>query len=180
MNLRILISLLRNAQVKTFKKGDLLIQQGSVAKDVFYIKKGIVRSYLTDEQGEEITFQLYAEGNVFTNAHSVLLSEKSKFSYQTLDDSKVYVISYDSIMSLTLKNTKLLTLIRNFFAKRIIQQAFQRAETFVFLSPEERYQKFVKDNPDLIHRVQDKYIAHVLGITPVSLSRIKNRVAKKK
>lgn len=61
-----------------------------------------------------------------------------------------------------------------------MKRAFQRIESFVFLSPEERYKKYVKDYPNVIDRAPDKYIANVLGITPVSLSRIRTRIASKK
>jgi hypothetical protein len=45
------------------------------------------------------------------------------------------------------------------------------------LSPEERYIKFVRDKPDIINRVPGKYLATLLGITPISLSRIRRRMA---
>jgi DNA-directed RNA polymerase subunit F len=61
-----------------------------------------------------------------------------------------------------------------------MRQAFQRVESFVFLSPEERYQKYVEDHPNIINRAPDKYIANILGITPVSLSRIRSRIASKR
>ena len=55
--------------------------------------------------------------------------------------------------------------------------AKERIESFVLLSPLERYQQFVRKYPSLNNRVPDKYIANVLGITPVSLSRIRKRIA---
>jgi hypothetical protein len=67
-----------------------------------------------------------------------------------------------------------------YIGKSIMKQAFQRVESFVFLSPEERYQKYIQDYPNVINRAPDKYIANVLGITAVSLSRIKGRIASKK
>ncbi|MBK8659738.1 MAG: hypothetical protein IPN22_12925 [Bacteroidetes bacterium] len=50
----------------------------------------------------------------------------------------------------------------------------------MLLSPEERYLKFIQKYPDLLNRVPNKYIANVLGITPVSLSRIRKRISTKK
>ena len=83
-------------------------------------------------------------------------------------------------MKMSSNNQELLELNRTFFGKKIIQQAFQRIESFVFLSPEERYKKFITDHPKLANRVPDMYIASILGITPVSLSIIKRRISKKK
>ncbi len=164
----------------TVQKGDSLIETGSKSKDVYFIRRGLVRSFIVDASGSEITFQLYAEMDVFSNAHAILFEEQSKFTYQALEKSKVFVIQYESLMEMTAKNADLLELNRRFFGKRIIQKAFQRLETLVFLTPEERYEKFLHDHQNLIHRVPDKYIANVLGITPVSLSRIRKRITSKK
>lgn len=166
--------------MNSFEKGEILIREGSTMKDVFFIRKGLVRSYVVEEEANETTFQIYAEHQVFTNAHSILLGEPSKFDYQAMEHTKVYAVDYNAFLNLTSQNAELLDFHRSNFAKKIIQQAFQRVESFVFLSPEERYQKFVEENPKLIHRVPDKYIANVLGITPVSLSRIRSRISKKK
>lgn len=174
------MELMRNIRIKTFGKGEILIQKGSSKKDLYFIRKGLVRSYIIDNQANEITFQIYAEHQIFTNAHAVLFNEASKFKYQALEHTKVYMVEYSTFLKLTSSNPELLELNRMYFGKKIIMQAFQRVETFVFLSPEKRYEKFVKDNPKLIHRVPDKYIANVLGITPVSLSRIRNRISRKK
>ena len=56
----------------------------------------------------------------------------------------------------------------------------ERLKSFVLLNPEERYLDFIKKNPSLVNRVPGKYIANVLGITPVSLSRIRARVVNQK
>lgn len=180
MNFKTLYKILRNVKIQTFEKGEIIIPKGSAKKNAFFIKKGLVRSFIINDNGDEITFQLFAERDIFANVHIILFNEKSKFSFQTLEKSKTYTIDYDVLMDITSKNFDLLQLNRTFFGERIVQRIFQRTESFVFLSPEERYIQFVKDNPNIINRVPDMYIANVLGITPVSLSRIRNRIAKKK
>lgn len=180
MNLKTLYTILSNVKIHSFEKGEIVITQGSTKKEVFFIRKGLARSYIVSEKGHEITFQLFAERDTFANVHAILLNEKSKYFFQTLEKSKIYSIDYELFMDITSKNPDLLHLNRTFFGKRVFQRVFQRTEDFVFLSPEERYSKFVKDYPSLVNRVPDMYIANVLGITPVSLSRIKNRIAKKK
>ena len=61
-----------------------------------------------------------------------------------------------------------------------MKAAYRRIDAFVMLSPEERYLQFVENNPDMINRVHNKYIANMLGITPVSLSRIRKRISRKR
>lgn len=180
MNLKSLLGLLRNVTIVSFEKGETLIEEGETKKEVFYIRKGLIRSYATDDMEDEITFQLYPEYHVVANLHALLFNEPSKFSYQALERTKTYSIDYDYFMEMTSKNPKLLEINRMYIGKRAMKQAFQRVEAFVFLSPEERYKRYVNDYPNVINRAPDKYIANVLGITPVSLSRIRKRIATKK
>lgn len=175
-----IISLIRNATKKSIKKGDIIIPANTVGKDVFYIRKGLIRSYYYDtEKFEEITFQLYPEHHTIMNLDAILFDEPSDFTYQALEDTKVYKISYDVLMELTAKNPEFLELSRRHIGKNAMKRAFQRVKSFVFLSPEERYQQYLKDYPNIANRVPDKYIANVLGITPISLSRIRKRIASK-
>jgi len=135
---------------------------------------------MDSERLEELTFQLYSENNVVVNLHSILFEDPCKFTYEALEDTRAYQIDYQSWIELSSKNTDLLELNHRYVGRNAIKRAFQRVESFVFLSPEERYEKYIKDHPNLVNRVPDKYIANVLGITPVSLSRIRSRIASRK
>ena len=180
MNIKTLLELLRNVTIKTINKGEFLIRQDATKKDIFFIRKGLIRAYHTNEKGDEKTFQLLPEYHVLSNVHALLYDEPSKFSYQALEPTKVYSIDYISFIEITSKNPQILEMSRMFVGKRALKQAYQRVESFVLLSPEERYQKYMNDYPTVINRAPDKYIANVLGITPVSLSRIKGRIASKR
>ena len=177
-----LLSLIRNVKSQSFSKGEILIQKGSSRKELYFIRKGLVRSYseaVTADE-EEITFQLFPENYVLGNFHSIFLQEPSKFCYQALEQTHVYSVLYDSFMEAIDQNPTLVGFSRRFLGKRVVKQAFHRVESFVFLTPEERYKKYMKDYPNVINRAPDKYIANVLGITPTSLSRIRKRIATKK
>ena len=180
MKIKNLLSLLRNVRIKTIEKGEFLIKEGSSDKNVYFIRKGLIRSYTKDDMEDEITFQLFPENQFVTNIHTFLFDEPSKYYYQALEKSKVYAVDYEAFFEMASKNPGLLEGNRAVLGKKVMKQAFQRVESFVFLSPEERYKKYVNDYPQLINRAPDKYIANVLGITPVSLSRIRNRIATKK
>ncbi len=170
----------RHLRVRSFKRGEIFIEKGMVEKDLFFIRKGLTRSYFINEKGDEITFQLFPENYVMGNVHALLFNEPSKFVYQALEDTKVYVIDSDSFQNMIAQNPNVLNLNQMNFRNIPLKQAFQRVESFVLFSPEERYLKYMKDHPTVINRAPDKYIANVLGITPVSLSRIKGRITAKK
>lgn len=180
MKIKSILALLRNVKTKSFRAGDVLINEGSSNKDVFFIRKGLVRCFYTNTHADEITFQLFPEYNAVINFHTLLFDEPSKFTYTAFEPTKAYCIDYDSLMQMTSENSSFLELNRKFIGQRAIKQAFMRIESLVFLTPEERYQKYVKDYPNIVNRAPDKYIANVLGITPVSLSRIRNRISTKK
>jgi len=180
MNFKKLLLLFRNVKVTSFQKGGIIIPENSKEKKLYFIRKGLVRSFLVNDKGDEITFRIFSENQTLTNAHYILLNQPSKFSYQALEQTKAYCIDYEDLIDITAKNESLLALSRSFLGKRILKEAFQRTESFVFLTPEERYKQFLKDQPNVVHRVPDMYIANVLGITPVSLSRIRKRIASQK
>lgn len=180
MNFRNLLILLRNFKIRKYRKGEHLIQQGSTSKEVFFIRKGLVRSYYENDNAEEITFQLYPEHQIVINIHNILFQEPSKFFYQALEQTRVYSIDYDFLLEITSKNSGLLEISRTYIGRNGLKEVFQRIESFVLLSPEDRYTKYIKSYPSIVNRAPDKYIANVLGITPVSLSRIRKRLASKK
>ncbi|MEO1484953.1 MAG: Crp/Fnr family transcriptional regulator [Bacteroidota bacterium] len=180
MNFIHLLTLLRKVKIRSFKKGELLISEGCTKTEIFFIRKGLVRGFHTPSSGDEVTFQLYPETYLFTNIHSLLFDGTSKFSYEALEPTKAYVIDHADFIKVTSQNANLSELSQKFMGKRVIRQAFQRIESFVLLSPEERYLKYVQDFPNVVNRAPDKYIANVLGITPVSLSRIRSRIATRK
>ena len=180
MKIQPILSLLRNVKTRTYQHGEVLISEGSKNKEVFYVRNGLIRCFYVNSNADEITFQLFPESNPVLNFHTLLFDEPSKFVYTAHERTKVYCIDYDALMKITRDNANLLELNRSFIGKRAIKQAFMRIESLVFLTPEERYEKYVRDYPNIVNRAPDKYIANVLGITPVSLSRIRNRIATRK
>ncbi|MDO6438982.1 Crp/Fnr family transcriptional regulator [Cyclobacterium sp. 1_MG-2023] len=170
--------LLKAAKNSSFNKKELLINEGSKRNDVFYIKSGLVRCFNINDKGEEITLKLIPEHQVVANVDLILFSQSSRFFYEALENTEVFFIDYDVLQDLVSRHPKLETN-RKYVLQRLLKESMERVESFVLLTPEERYLRFVKDYPGITNRVQDKYIANVLGITPVSLSRIRKRIATK-
>lgn len=180
MKIRNMVRMLRNAQYECYAKGDIIIHQENSDKTLFYIRKGMVRSFARQPLEEEVTFQLYPEKNVFGNIHAILFDEPSKFTFQAIEPTNVYRINQRVLMEITSNDPNLVTFNSSMIGHRLLKRSFQRLQTFVFLSPEERYIQYLHDFPNVVNRAPDKYTAHVLGITPVSLSRIRNRMSVKK
>jgi len=171
--------LLKTAKSNSFKKKEIIFEEGSKDTQIYFLREGLVRMYHIKENGEEITFSLIPENNVVANFDFIATEKPSPFYYETLENCSFFRIDYQVLDNIVSKNANL-EANRKYFLRKMIFKVKERLETFVLLNPEERYLKFIKDFPDLTNRVPDKYIANVLGITPVSLSRIRKRISSKK
>jgi CRP-like cAMP-binding protein len=167
------------AKTKSYPVGEYLIRERSIKKEVFLIKKGLVRAFMINDKGNEITTLIRSENQIVASSDTIFFNQPSKLYYEALEPTTVFSIDYDLLQSIIAKNPKLEANTK-YVLQNILKESIQRIDSFVLLSPEERYIQFVELNPDIINRVPNKYIANVLGITPVSLSRIRKRISSKK
>lgn len=170
--------LLKKAKTNKFQRLDYLIKEGSLSDEIFVILEGLVRVFAINESGQEITIHLMNEYQVVVNTDTVMFNQASRFFYQALEPTTCLSLSYLKAESIINENPKLLQH-RKFLSRNILKKSYTRIESFVFKSPEERYLAYIDEHPAINERVPDKYIAHVLGITPVTLSRIRHRIAQK-
>ena len=172
-------SLIKSAKSKSFKKKEIIIEEGALKRDVYFLRSGLVRVYCINDKGDEITFGLISENQILTNIDIILFEQPSRFYYECIEDTKTFSIDFDKVQNIIERNPKL-ERNRKFFARNAMKKMLQRLETFVLMNAEERYEDFIKNNPTISNRVPDKYLANVLGITAVSLSRIRARIVHKK
>lgn len=151
----------------------LLLEEGKVANKLYFIRKGCLRLFFCDE-GKEITFQFFFEGDFVASFDSLYKRTPSLFSLESLEQTELAAIERDDFYRLIERNPPL--------KKQYEEKLIDRFHTYqqLFLSrikntPRERYEELLKKHPDIIQRVAQHYIASYLGITPVSLSRIRNR-----
>jgi CRP-like cAMP-binding protein len=153
-----------------------LAEEGKIAREMYFINKGLVRLYYNKE-GEEITGFLFREG-LFASSYESLLTEAPGIqTLETVEDCDLLVISKTALDKLYDDLPKMHILVR-----KVVEQRFINAQSilssFILDSPEERYRKFEEQHGELLLRVPQHMIASFLGITPVSLSRIRKRLMK--
>lgn len=164
------------AHTRQLVAGSIYIAKGAATQKLAYIKKGLIRVYRLKENGDEITLMLRWENQFIASHDSIILNQPSRFVYQVLEDTELMELDYSKALPLLDHNPRLSSS-RNSFLLHMLAEALDRVESFVLLSPEERYLQLVHDKPDIVNRVPSKYLATLLGITPVSLSRIRKRIA---
>ena len=152
----------------------ILLYEGDVADNIFYIKKGILRLW-NNNDGKDVSLQFFFEGDVVASFESFYNETPSMYSIESIENSVIIVIPKKRVMELIQNDQTLEKNMYKMIALRFIDY------TNYFLSrikekPEERYKSLLKKEPQVVSRVPDYYLASYLGITPVSLSRIKNRI----
>jgi len=168
--------LFKLAQTRKLAAGEVYIAEGSNYQKLAFIKKGLIRSYLLKQNGDEITLMIRWENQFLASHDSIIHQRPSRFTYQALEDTVLMEIDYHKAQPIIDHSSKL-SKTRNNLLLQMLSDSMYRVENFILLSAEERYLKLVQEKPDIINRVPDKYLATMLGITPVSLSRIRKRIA---
>jgi CRP-like cAMP-binding protein len=158
----------------------VLLKEGEVSKKAFYIEKGCMRLWFNN-QGKDITFQFFFENEGVSSVESFKTGQPGLFNLETIEPCILRVIHKKDFEKILTESPELEKYIQATMLDRLV--FYQK----LFLSrikdnPQKRYLDLVKNHPQIIQRVPQQYIASYLGITPVSLSRIRNnyKPAKKR
>jgi CRP-like cAMP-binding protein len=153
------------------KKNTVIQDVGQTCKTIYFIKRGVARIYYFKED-LEITESFAFENNLLARVESLFRNKPSKKAIQLLEDSELIAINANLLFRLYDQFPEIERLLRLIFESAYVDTV-NRIETIQFQSAEERYQMLLNESSDVIKRVPLKYIASYLGITPVSLSRIR-------
>ena len=152
----------------------ILLKEGTISRRAFVIERGCIRVWF-NHNGKEISFQFFFEGDVVLSVESFRKSVSSPFNIETIEPCTLHWISRSDMDQVIREDA--------FFNNYLMDWAVERQAEFIrhffsFLkdTPRERYENLLRDKPQIIQRVPLQYIASYLGITPVSLSRIRNKV----
>lgn len=151
----------------------ILLEEGEIARNLYLIHKGCLRLFFCNA-GKDMTFQFFFEGDFVASFDSLYKRTPSLFSLESIEPSEVQAIRRDDFFNLIDQNPSM----RQQYEERLIDRFHAYQQLFLSRiknSPQQRYEELLKEYPNIIRRVPQHYIASYLGITPVSLSRIRNR-----
>jgi CRP-like cAMP-binding protein len=156
----------------------VLLREGDVARNLYFVLRGCMRVYLIREDGREITAQFFLEGGIVASAESFFTGEPSRAYLETLEETEALILRKDRlkpVMDVVDPSREgLVALLRN----RLLYY-MNLYTSFLVDPPEARYARLLEEQPLVAERVPQHYIATYLGVTPVSLSRIRARLRKK-
>lgn len=166
------IALLTERKVK---KNENLIRAGEYPKTIGFVNEGLFRYFYTNHEGVEFTKGFFMENTIISSYSAILENRGSYFTIEALEDSVIEQVSYDKFNELFSEHP-----CWNQFLLPVIQKGYivkeEREREFLLYNAESRYKAFLKKYPGLDQRIKKHIIASYLGITPESLSRIRNKM----
>ena len=164
--------------LKKVAKNELLLSEGEICMDTFFVEKGLLRMYSLDRNGKEHIIQFAPENWLISDRSSLNFNQKSKYYIEAVEDSEVFLLNKDFFTSMvekfpqTAENNDMLL-------QKHIRNLQNRVNSLLADTAEERYMTFIKMYPDILLRVPQWMVASYLGITPESLSRVRKELARK-
>ncbi len=153
------------------KKGEIVQDIGQSCKNLYFIKSGSLRIYYFKD-GLDITESFEFEDSFVARGESLITMRPSNKGIEAIEDSQLLQINTPKLFALFQTNIELERVFHKIIEQAYIQQ-LNRLESLQFLSAEARYEQLILAQPQAIQRIPLKFVASYLGITQVSLSRIR-------
>lgn len=159
------------SNVVVVKKKKDLQPIGHTCRTIYFMQKGIARIYYFKD-GTDITERFFFENRIIARVESLFTGKPSRKAIQILEDAEIIAINADKLFKLYDTFPEIERLFRKIFETAYVETV-NRIEGIQFHSAEERYNALLTEEPNVLKRIPLKYVASYLGITQVSLSRIR-------
>lgn len=167
-------SIIDTFSVLELKKGDFFVKEGTICKYFCYIERGILQHSIS-VLGEEKTTYLALKNSPTSALNSFKNKVPSRKNIKALSDCRLYVIDLISFNDLLKTNSGFYQFYYNLIEHQIFRIDNYRIDLLT-LTPEERYQKLITNENELIKDVPLRYLASFLGISQRHMSRIRKNI----
>ncbi|MCI5057507.1 MAG: Crp/Fnr family transcriptional regulator [Flavobacteriales bacterium] len=160
-------------KIQKLKKNDIYIDFNEKSYKIALVWEGLLRTIYV-KNGEEITAGFFSENSLVASYRFLVFQEPGNYQIKSCEDCVLLETDNRELFNMYQMDPNLAM-----WGRKLINREFahtlDRLESHILDSPEERYEKLLKENKSIFNRVPQKQIASYLGITPVSLSRIRAR-----
>ncbi len=154
-----------------FPKGELILKEGEICRNIYYINRGMVRQFYY-KNGKELTEHIGVENSIFMCIESLFKEEPTRLQVEALETSIVYALPKQRLEEVALHNVNIQILYRKILEESLIISQVH-ADLVRFESALDRYLKMCKLMPQVILRAPLIYVASYLQMTPETLSRVR-------
>lgn len=163
--------------IKQYKKGTVLLKEGQISTEVYFVLDGCVRQYYLVD-GEEKTNNFFTEEQWVISMNSFGQNKPSNHYLDCSMESSLVVGNRENEENLYKRFPKLETVSRKVMEKVFAEQQ-EMLSSYTTDTAEQRYLKLLKSRPDLFQKIPQYQIASYVGVKPESLSRIRKRLLQK-
>ena len=157
-----------------YGKGEKILQEGEVCRNISYIEKGLVRQFYF-KNGKEVTEHLGVDHSIFMCIESLFKEEPTRLQVEALEPTVVYALPKAKLEAAAMRNVNIQMLYRKILEESLIQSQIH-ADLVRFESAPNRYKRLCDLSPQVVLRAPLTYIANYLQMTPETLSRIRSGV----
>ena len=157
-----------------YGKGEKILQEGEVCRNISYIEKGLVRQFYF-KNGKEVTEHLGVDHSIFMCIESLFKEEPTRLQVEALEPTLVYALPKAKLEAAAMRNVNIQMLYRKILEESLIQSQIH-ADLVRFESAPNRYKRLCDLSPQVVLRAALTYIANYLQMTPETLSRIRSGV----
>jgi len=166
----------RTLKEKIVSPGDFLLKSGQVSRDIFFIEKGLMRMFYP-WKNHVISSWFRKEGDIIASPASFFTQTPGYENIEVLEPGVVYYVTFDELSNIYTSFPEF-----NYHRSTLLEKYYVQSQRHNFIlhtkSAEERYMLLKQYDPELLKRVEDRYIASYLGISPFTFSRTKKKFAK--
>ncbi|MGC1244101.1 MAG: Crp/Fnr family transcriptional regulator [Chryseosolibacter sp.] len=162
----------RVAVRKVIAKGEFLIREGDIERNLYLVESGAIRVFYLTEF-EEMTIRFGYKGSMITSLSSFIKATPSEFYIDAIRKTSLKIISKERLVALVNESIENLKQY-NALLESLITQQIEREVDLLITSPTERLNRVLQRSPNLFQEIPLKYIASYLRMTPETLSRIRN------
>ena len=157
-----------------FHKGDTILSEGTVCRALYFVEKGMVRQYYY-KNSKDVTEHFSFEGRIVFCIDSFLKQEPSRLIVEALENSVLYAIPYNKLQRLVTEDPEISRLYRKIL-EHVAISSQEHADSQRFESAIERYERLLREKPEIVLRAPLVHIASFLQMMPETLSRVRNFV----
>ena len=154
-----------------FTKGQTILAEGEVCRNIMYIAKGLVRQFYFKKE-KEVTEHMSVEGGMIMCIESLFKEEPTKLQVEALEPTIMYFLPKQRLEEVALHNVNIQILYRKILEESLIQSQIH-ADLVRFETAQDKYKRMCKLAPQVILRAPLVYIASYLQMTPETLSRVR-------